>query len=321
MARRVLAASAWRMLPMCCRSLPSTTAPDSFATHLPRLRPRPPPPPPPATPPSSPLSTTSASTHPRPHRHPRSRLPPPPPTRDPTVIPALDYLRLHPPATPPSPRSTFVPDKFVVTTATPPSPHSASLRSPPPPATGTQGPMRSTLVPATFASTSPRCAITDRDLGVTAVDFALHQLRRHRRLPRRQRVLSIRRSPRPSSHRSRVIPAEEKGDVPQVFLYIDLFAGAGGLSLGLHHAGGRPKFAAERDRECVETYRLNFPEADIACRDVRDIQWDGVSADVVVGGPPCQGFSSLGHRRATTQEMTLRSRCFGVQRQSAPLHL
>ena len=83
-----------------------------------------------------------------------------------------------------------------------------------------------------------------------------------------------------------------------MFLYIDLFAGAGGLSLGLHHAGGRPKFAAERDRECVETYRLNFPEADIACRDVRDIQWDGVSADVVVGGPPCQGFSSLGHRRA-----------------------
>lgn len=83
-----------------------------------------------------------------------------------------------------------------------------------------------------------------------------------------------------------------------MFVYIDLFAGAGGLSLGLHRAGGDAVLAAELDRECLETYRLNFPDAEVVAGDVRDLDWSNLSADVVVGGPPCQGFSSLGRRRA-----------------------
>lgn len=83
-----------------------------------------------------------------------------------------------------------------------------------------------------------------------------------------------------------------------LFSYIDLFAGAGGLSLGLHRAGGRPVLAVEADRECVETYRLNFPDAEVLQEDVKTVDWNGVRADVVVGGPPCQGFSSLGRRQA-----------------------
>lgn len=83
-----------------------------------------------------------------------------------------------------------------------------------------------------------------------------------------------------------------------MFVYTDLFAGAGGLSLGLHRVGAQPLLAVELDRESCETYQLNFPSATVTCADVREVSWDGVSADVVVGGPPCQGFSSLGRRRA-----------------------
>jgi DNA (cytosine-5)-methyltransferase 1 len=83
-----------------------------------------------------------------------------------------------------------------------------------------------------------------------------------------------------------------------MFVYIDLFAGAGGLSLGLQRAGGRPVLAVELDQECVETYELNFPGSAAVAADVREFDWAGLKADVVVGGPPCQGFSSLGHRRA-----------------------
>jgi DNA (cytosine-5)-methyltransferase 1 len=57
--------------------------------------------------------------------------------------------------------------------------------------------------------------------------------------------------------------------------------------------------AVETDRECVETYRLNFPGARVLQEDVRKVSWADVQADVVVGGPPCQGFSSLGRRQAT----------------------
>ncbi len=83
-----------------------------------------------------------------------------------------------------------------------------------------------------------------------------------------------------------------------MFLYIDLFAGAGGLSLGLRRTGGKQVLAVELDRECVETYRLNFPDGEVQAADVRDVDWHGWTADVVVGGPPCQGFSSLGRRKA-----------------------
>lgn len=83
-----------------------------------------------------------------------------------------------------------------------------------------------------------------------------------------------------------------------MFVYIDLFAGAGGLSLGLHRAGGRAALAVELDRECVETYRLNFADAEAVAADVRELDWSDLSADVVVGGPPCQGFSSLGRRQS-----------------------
>jgi DNA (cytosine-5)-methyltransferase 1 len=73
---------------------------------------------------------------------------------------------------------------------------------------------------------------------------------------------------------------------------LDLFAGCGGLSQGLRMAGGfRPVGAVEADLDAAETYRENFgtPVVSGLIEDVTTFP----DADVVVGGPPCQGFSTL----------------------------
>lgn len=78
---------------------------------------------------------------------------------------------------------------------------------------------------------------------------------------------------------------------------IDLFAGAGGLSLGFHLAGVgyRPVFAVEHDVAAAATFERNF-----GCTVFDgDIEYgpDYPDADVIIGGPPCQGFSPLGRGR------------------------
>jgi DNA (cytosine-5)-methyltransferase 1 len=84
---------------------------------------------------------------------------------------------------------------------------------------------------------------------------------------------------------------------------IDLFAGAGGMTLGFvdrRFCGGfESVWAIDLDRAAVETFKANFGEhAD--CADIE--AWlaeerDVPAADVVIGGPPCQGFSLLNKRR------------------------
>ena len=78
---------------------------------------------------------------------------------------------------------------------------------------------------------------------------------------------------------------------------IDLFSGAGGLSLGLHAAGISTVFAVEIMPDAAATYRSLFPNAGLHQADVRSVDFrtfNGV--DLVVGGPPCQPFSSGGLR-------------------------
>lgn len=82
------------------------------------------------------------------------------------------------------------------------------------------------------------------------------------------------------------------------FKIIDLFAGCGGLTSGFRATGAfEPAMAVESDRDAAETYELNFGEH--LARDLTGVplRLEDVScfpdADVVVGGPPCQGFSPL----------------------------
>jgi DNA (cytosine-5)-methyltransferase 1 len=88
---------------------------------------------------------------------------------------------------------------------------------------------------------------------------------------------------------------------------VDLFAGAGGLSLGLERAGFDVLAAVEFDPIHAAIHELNFPPGHTAtiCKSVRDLSGDEIrraaglereEIDTVVGGPPCQGFSLIGHR-------------------------
>ena len=73
---------------------------------------------------------------------------------------------------------------------------------------------------------------------------------------------------------------------------IDLFAGCGGLSLGFERtARFRSVFAVETDRDAAETYARNIA-ADVQVGRIEEVECFP-AADVVVGGPPCQGFSPL----------------------------
>lgn len=78
---------------------------------------------------------------------------------------------------------------------------------------------------------------------------------------------------------------------------IDIFAGAGGLSCGLKAAGWSVEAAIEYDKSAIETHRINFPESEHICDDVKFVdfrRYRGI--DLVAGGPPCQPFSVSGKR-------------------------
>ena len=77
---------------------------------------------------------------------------------------------------------------------------------------------------------------------------------------------------------------------------VELFAGAGGMSLGLENAGFKPVMLVENDRSCVETLRTNRPEWNVIHEDIRNVDFSGISADLVTGGFPCQPFSHAGHK-------------------------
>ena len=84
---------------------------------------------------------------------------------------------------------------------------------------------------------------------------------------------------------------------------IDLFCGAGGLSLGLTRAGFTPILAIDRNKSALQTYAQNLGNHIIQI----DLS-DKVSlpkSTMIVGGPPCQGFSSAGLRQLHDQRNNL----------------
>ena len=90
----------------------------------------------------------------------------------------------------------------------------------------------------------------------------------------------------------------------QKLTVIDLFCGAGGLSLGFEQAGFSPLLGVDADERALNSYAANFPQSATLLADIPDVSRtemlvaaDAVTATVVVGGPPCSGFSAGGRRR------------------------
>ena len=83
--------------------------------------------------------------------------------------------------------------------------------------------------------------------------------------------------------------------------FVSLFSGGGGLDLGLKAAGFKPLFACDCEQSSAATFRLNMPDVPFHLGDIRHLTKEAIDAavsgrrvDLVVGGPPCQGFSTLG---------------------------
>ncbi len=85
---------------------------------------------------------------------------------------------------------------------------------------------------------------------------------------------------------------------------IDLFSGAGGLTIALRDSGFDVLMANEIDPTFAKTHEYNFPNIPLINKDIREVTIEeiqtvlrGKAIDLVVGGPPCQGFSVFGKRR------------------------
>lgn len=82
---------------------------------------------------------------------------------------------------------------------------------------------------------------------------------------------------------------------------IDLFSGIGGLSVGFRNAGFKILAANEIDTQIAHSYSKNFPETDMINADITELDIASTfgkykNIDIVIGGPPCQGFSQKGKR-------------------------
>lgn len=79
---------------------------------------------------------------------------------------------------------------------------------------------------------------------------------------------------------------------------LDLFCGCGGISSGLYRSGFEIIGGIDFDKDSTETFKYNFPNAKVICDDISKLENNIImehfpnDIDVIVGGPPCQGFSN-----------------------------
>ena len=106
---------------------------------------------------------------------------------------------------------------------------------------------------------------------------------------------------------------DQMRQTPKPTTSLDLFCGAGGLTLGLQQSGVACAAACDSWKPAADTFKLNFPgtaflQADLSSATAHDLMRAAGLRErptIVAGGPPCQGFSSAGRRNAKDPRNTL----------------
>ena len=90
----------------------------------------------------------------------------------------------------------------------------------------------------------------------------------------------------------------------ECFTCASFFAGVGGIDLGFENTGRfKTVYANEFDPSPVDTFKLNFPEVNVSCKDIKDVTpEDFPDVDIITGGFPCQAFSIAGYRKGFEDE-------------------
>lgn len=107
--------------------------------------------------------------------------------------------------------------------------------------------------------------------------------------------------------------------VPRPLTMIDLFAGCGGMTAGFVPHGFDPVLSVEWNLHAAATYAANFGEDHTVWGDIAKIPNSAIpEVDVVIGGPPCQGFSNLGSRDVNDPRNQLWKQYLRVVQQAHP---
>ena len=105
---------------------------------------------------------------------------------------------------------------------------------------------------------------------------------------------------------------------------VDLFSGCGGFSLGAHAAGIAPCLAFDNDPILTSSFSHNHPGTELVLSDISLLSGStiqtkiGGHVDGVLGGPPCQGFSDIGQRRAADPRRELLGHFFRIVKELRP---
>ena len=126
-----------------------------------------------------------------------------------------------------------------------------------------------------------------------------------------------------SSHKPTTSSREAANNCQRIRL-VDLFAGVGGLSLGAHEEGFEVSAAFDSDPILSSSYKYNFPNTQLHLKDLSSTDGATIAAavggrvDGLIGGPPCQGFSSIGKRINTDPRSQLLAHFFRIVAEVLP---